>query len=400
MVLDGAFDIAFDGLALLDEQGRYLQVNPAGADILSAAASELRGRASFLPRELLGADCDDAAPTGNVTIVGRGDGTAACEIEYRYRPAGAGSHRAVAFRDVTRAQLRERQLSAFARAAETVAFGGSLRGTLDMICDEIVRSTGLAAAQILPMGEPDLRFQVHGAAPAAAFPADFGIRLDDARQRGADLKSLIALRTRGPVVARHRKSAMLASPEWEPLHDHLRHFDWDTFVSAPLLSHGRPLGALNVYYRPEHDPTDSDVAFVRSMADQAAVAVQNARLITESSDRAALDERYRLARDLHDSACQELFSLTLELRAATRALDRLRLGDDTSIRRRLELLEQLAYAALGDMRGLVYELHPTLLHVEGLVAALRREAESTVVRDDLRILVAAPDERLALATRS
>ena len=61
------------------------------------------------------------------------------------------------------------------------------------------------------------------------------------------------------------------------------------------MSHGSAIGALNVSYRPGHDPSDADVAFVGSMADQAAVAVQNARLITDSRGRAALDERYRLA---------------------------------------------------------------------------------------------------------
>ena len=52
------------------------------------------------------------------------------------------------------------------------------------------------------------------------------------------------------------------------------------------------------------------------MADQAAVAVENARLLAEVRGEAASDERHRLARELHDSACQQLFSMTLHLRAA------------------------------------------------------------------------------------
>jgi signal transduction histidine kinase len=399
----GLFDVAFDGLAVLDDRGRYLYVNPAGYEILGAAA--LEGRASFLPADALAAadksvDSADAAESTVTTVTRFCRGSADREIEFRHLPLGpeGSAGLVVAFRDVTESRLRERQLAAFARASESVAFGGSLRDTLDMICDEIVQSTGLAGGQILLIGQTDLRLQVHGAAPAATFPPDFAIRLDEARRRGAELKSLIALRTRHPVVAPHRKAEMLASREWEPLHDHLNQFEWDSFVSAPLLSHGRPIGALNVYYRPGHDPTEADVAFVGSMADQAAIAVQNARHIAESKGRAVLDERYRLARDLHDSACQELFSLTLELRAATRALDRGRLTDDASIRARLAVLEQLAYAALGDMRALVYELHPTLLHAEGLAAAVRREAESITAREPLQIQLSAPDERLPLET--
>jgi len=132
------------------------------------------------------------------------------------------------------------------------------------------------------------------------------------------------------------------------------------------------------------------------MADQAAVAVQNARLITASRGRAALEERYRLARDLHDSAGQELFSLTLELRAAHRALDHGRLSDAAGVGRRLAVLEELAYAALRDMRGLVFELHPTLLHAEGLVAAVRREAEALAARETLHTTTTLPPERLTL----
>ncbi len=404
LLLPGVFEVAFEGLAVLDERGCYRYVNPTGCDILGASSDELAGLPSFVPPDVSsparpGIDPPDAVRESSTTVArGHRGATRDRELDYRYLalPTPGWPGVVVAFRDVTEQRLRERQLAAFARAAESVAYGGSLRGTLDMICDEIVRSTGLAAGQILVIDQ-HLRLQVHGAAPAtAAFPADFALRLDEARQRGAQLKSLIALSTGRPVVAPHRKAEMLASREWEPLHEHLDEFDWDAFVSAPLLSHGRAIGALNAYYRPGHDPSDADVAFVASMADQAAVAVQNARLIADSKGRAALDERYRLARDLHDSACQELFSLTLELRAATRALDHGRLTDSAHVKGRLAVLEQLAYSALRDLRGLVFELHPTLLHAEGLVAAVRREAESAATREDLQIDLSAPNERLAL----
>ena len=382
------FDVTFEGLAVVDRHGRYVRVNPVGCDILGAQAAALEGTASFLRSD----DGKDAV-TGVTRL-----GSPNREIEYRCLPRRdpdpGGT--VVAFREVTGARVRERQFAAFARAAESVAFGGSLRSTLDMICDEIVRSTGLAAAQILLIGENDLRLQVHGAAPTTMFPPDFTLRLDEARQRGAQLKSLLALQSRRPVVAPYRKAEMLASKEWQPLHEHFTSFEWDSFASAPLVFHGRPIGALNAYYRPGHDPTEADVAFARSMADQAAVAVQNARLIAESTGRAALDERHRLARDLHDSACQELFSLTLELRAATRALDRGRLTDPASIRDRLTVLDQLAHTALSDMRELIYELHPSILHTEGLVAALCREAESITAREGLRVRISAPEERLTL----
>lgn len=400
-------DVVFDGVAVLDRNGRYLRVNPVGCRILGAGAVELEGQLSVFPAAdpiAGGAATDSLSGAGErarafqdtVTVAG-GLG-ADREIEYRRLPAGdpAGCV-IVAFRDVTDSRRHERQLAAFARAAESVAYAGSLRDTLDMICAEIVRSAGLAAAQILLIDEADLRMQIHGTAPPEAFSADFALRLDEARRRGADFKSLVALSTQRPVIDLHRKAKTLASPEWEPLHESFGDFEWDSFVSVPLLSHGRTIGVLNGFYRPGHDPAEADTAFIGSMADQAAIAVQNARLIAESKGRAALDERYRLARDLHDSACQELFSLTLELRAATKALDRGRLTEDR-VRHRLAVLENLAYTALGDLRGLVFELHPALLHGEGLAGALRREAQAVAARESLDVRVTAPGERLALST--
>jgi PAS domain S-box-containing protein len=238
VVVAGVFDVAFDGLAVLDERGRYLYVNPAGCVILGSCAEELVGLASFVPPDAT----DQVRATSTTVTWPRSGSPRDRELTYRWLELAAGRPGGVvvAFRDITEQRLRERQLAAFARAAESVAYAGSLRGTLDMICDEIVQSTGLAAGQILLIDGTDLGLQVHGAAPAAAFPPDFELRLDEARRRGAQLKSLIALSTGRPVVAPHRKPEMLASREWEPLHEHFDAFEWDSFVSAPLRSHGVP----------------------------------------------------------------------------------------------------------------------------------------------------------------
>jgi signal transduction histidine kinase len=275
-------------------------------------------------------------------------------------------------------------------------YGRSLRSTLDAISDEVVRSTGLAGAQIVLIDPSGLRMRVHGAAPVEAWPEQFTLLLEQARRRGAALDSLEAFRTRRPVVTRQRKAKLLADPAWEPLHQQLEGFEWDTFVSVPLLVRGQALGALNAYYRPGQDPDDDDVEFLTAMADQAALAVENARLLAESRDKAALDERHRLARELHDSACQQLFSLTLHIRAAQLALPGSGLGADNSIERSLRTIDQLAHAALEDMRALILELHPTLLHTQGLVAVVRDQAAAISSREGLQVRVEADDQRLEI----
>jgi signal transduction histidine kinase len=189
---------------------------------------------------------------------------------------------------------------------------------------------------------------------------------------------------------------MLADPAWQPLHDHLRGFEWDAFVSVPLVARDRPLGAMNAYYLPGQEPDDEDVRFLTSMADQAAVAADNARLFAELKGKAELEERHRLARELHDSACQELFSMNLHIRAAQLALARDRASDDDRLSRHFATIEELAQAALEDMRALVVELYPTLLHSEGLLVAVRQHAASVSAREGLKVTVHAAHDRLEL----
>ena len=179
-----------------------------------------------------------------------------------------------------------------------------------------METTDLAGAQIFLIDETGTRMRVHGAAPVDRWPSDFAVRLEDARRRGARLHSFEALRAGHPVVTRGRKAQMLADPRWAPLHDQLDSFAWEDFAAVPLVAHDRVLGALNAYYGPGYAPDDGEIAFLTAMADQAAVAVENARLVAEVRGEAALDERHRLARELHDSACQRLFSMTLHIRAA------------------------------------------------------------------------------------
>ena len=293
--------------------------------------------------------------------------------------------------DVTDVRVQRRRFTAFATAAANIAYAGSLRVTLDAICAELVDTAGLAGAQIFLVDATGTGMRVHGAAPADRWPPDFAVRLEEARSRGAELTSFAALRAGRAVVARRRKSRMLADPRWAPLHDQLDSLDWDDFVAVPLVVRGRAVGALNAYCRPGDEPDDDEVAFLTAMADQAAVAVENARLLAQVRSQAALDERHRLARELHDSACQRLFSMTLHLRAAqlTRSPD---VPDPV-----LQTLDELAHAALDDMRALIFELHPTLLETHGLVSAVREQAASIGRRGGPAVTVDGPDERLDLA---
>ncbi|WP_198541385.1 histidine kinase [Parafrankia soli] len=389
-----------EGIAVVDEDGLYHYVNPAGCRILGASPEELPGRSAFR-RDTAGNGHRpaSAAPVGGEHAIPtvrlrRPDGR---WVELEYHDTSivvAGRDFAlVTFRDVTEARRRERQLAAFGRTASSVAFSGSLRKALEVIAGEVVRATGTAGTQIVTMDPVDHGFRLIGLAGFPEDTDDFAVRLEQCRQRGARLRMVEAVRTRSVVIARHRKAEIMRDPAWEPLHGQMGRLDWDSFVAVPLFVRDQAVGVLNAFYPPQHDPGDSDIAFLSTMADQAAVAVQNARLLADSKGRAALEERHRIARDLHDSIQQELFSMTLHVRALQLSIDRL--GDtQPSIRRSVTELLELSQSTVSDMRSLIFELRPAVLREQGLVEAVRRYAATVAARKDLRIDVHAGADRL------
>jgi len=112
-------------------------------------------------------------------------------------------------------------------------------------------------------------------------------------------------------------------------------------------------------------------------------------------ERAAL-ERQRIARDLHDSVSQSLFSTTLHVRTAQHALAREGLDATGPVDEELSEIGQLTRDALAEMRALIFELRPGALAEEGLVAALTKQASALSARKELVIEVDGPDERLPL----
>ena len=100
----------------------------------------------------------------------------------------------------------------------------------------------------------------------------------------------------------------------------------------------------------------------------------------QAEELAAVQERTRLARDLHDSAAQTLFGLTLSAEAASRALAR---GEQPIAAAHLRETQESARRALAELRLLVFELRPTSLSEDGLAASLRTRLEAVERRAGL-----------------
>ncbi|TVT18790.1 GAF domain-containing sensor histidine kinase [Amycolatopsis acidiphila] len=273
----------------------------------------------------------------------------------------------------------QRRLAAIARAASSVADAASLSVTLDVVAREVMQATHIAAVQILRVEQGSMRV-----AGKAGFTDadDFAERLEECRQLGARLVFVEAFERTERIVVLHRKAAVLADPRWAPLHVIMGAPEWDSFVAVPLVVRGRAVGVLNAYYSPGEDPGDETLEFLDAMADQAATAVDSADLLARSRLEAQLEERARLARELHDSVVQQVFSMRMHAKAL-----RAQVGAATpeQVRGVADELLGLAQNALADLRGLVLQLHPLELAGRDLVAAVRTLAESVQAASGVRI---------------
>ncbi|WP_078856265.1 ATP-binding protein [Streptomyces sp. NRRL F-5065] len=392
-----------DGLAVVDEHGRFLRLNAAAVALCARPAAELVGRPA--PFDIaLGFTAgspgllDDGAAEQMCTWT-PGSGPAR-EFAYRTRPLpGEPPRTVVAFRDVSAERHRQRRVAAIARTAAKLASEGSLTAMLDALAQEVLRADMLAAVQILTLDESGESLQIMG---SAGFPrrSDFFDLLMACRDRGATLRMLDAFELAEPVVIADRGDAIQADPAWEPLHAHMGALRWDWFASVPLLLRGRAIGIINAYFAPGQVVGRQTLEFLEAMADQAAVAVDYVALLRDERELARREERQRLARDLHDSIVQQVFSISMQAKVMGVLGARTDTVPADSVRRIADEVGALSKTVLTDLRAMVHELRPSLSTQLGLEEAVRALTESTTNRTGLRfdLVVGAGLEQIGAET--
>jgi signal transduction histidine kinase len=389
-----------DGIAVLDVDRRYVYVNPPGCRILGATAERLAGQpAPFLPAIEAGpgpaAEPHDSG--ARLVVVSAADGSRR-ELEYTESTLELGDSGwiAVIFRDVSETQRQQRRLAAFARTASSLAYAGSLQTVLDRVAAEVVPASGVVACAIVLIDPETHEFRMAG---TAGHRDDYLQHLEEARRLGAPLIAWRAYESRQPLVRRDVQLNIGDDPRRSPMREIVREAAWHSVVAVPLVVRDEGLGVLTGHYS-EGEPTDADISFLTAIADQTAVAVHNARLFAELESKAALEERHRLARELHDSVSQALFSMTLQARAVQLATQRQ--GEDAQrlVVRGVTELRELTQGALAEMRALIFQLRPGALHEEGLVAAVRKHAAAVAARADLEVRVNSAEDRLPLTERA
>jgi signal transduction histidine kinase len=117
--------------------------------------------------------------------------------------------------------------------------------------------------------------------------------------------------------------------------------------------------------------SDGDQALIETFAAHAALALENARLHERSRELSIVEERNRLARELHDAVTQKLFGVVLAAESGTALLDR----DVNQAAAQLALVRDLAREAMEELRSVIVHLRPAALESQGLAVALGKHVD-------------------------
>jgi signal transduction histidine kinase len=138
-------------------------------------------------------------------------------------------------------------------------------------------------------------------------------------------------------------------------------------IGLPMGTGAGPLGALGL--RATVTPGAEMTALLMAIGNQVGLALSTARLSEEGREMAVLEERARLAREIHDTLAQQLTGIVIQLEAAQALVNR---DPDRSLPA-LASAQELARSALAEARRSVWDLRPTPLSSTGLVAAVEHE---------------------------
>ncbi|HMC52964.1 MAG TPA: GAF domain-containing sensor histidine kinase [Acidimicrobiales bacterium] len=269
-----------------------------------------------------------------------------------------------------------RALSAVSDAVLGIA--GDL--SLDVILERLVGTAReLVDARYAALGVPDedgtgfARFITAGMSDAeieamGPLPRTHGLL-------GAMLTDTAPFRT-GDITADRRFRGW-----WPSTHPRMR-----SFLGVPVVFKGDVIAAFYLTDKVTgREFTEADEQLVGVLSAHAAVLIEHARLYEESRELSVLDERNRLARDLHDAITQSLFSLRLTIETAASLVD----GDPGGAHAELDRAGALVESLFGELRSLIFELRPPALAADGLAATVRKHLDVVGRANDLAVEVSA-----------
>ncbi|HEY3342392.1 MAG TPA: PAS domain S-box protein [Anaerolineae bacterium] len=386
------FENTTDGMLIIDIQGRLVEANPASCAMHGYTHDEF---IKLSPRSIIQQDYwkifDDYMSkvysgqefSAQVMNVRKDGSTFYVEVRGAAITYGGKPHVLGVVRDITermqayqvleqRVTERTRELTALLEVSHNVASTLELQPLLSLILDQLKSVLDYSGASIF-IREGDKVVNVEYRGPV---PVEEVMKVNIARRSGVQE----VLQRHVPVIIDDvhadtpiARDFMDSGGEYmQTSFNYIR-----SWMGVPLMSKEWVIGVLCLdhdrpnYYTPQH------ARLALAIANQAAIAIENARLYEQAQQLAVLEERQRLARELHDSVSQALYGIALGARTASTLLAR----DPAKVSEPLNYVLGLAEAGLAEMRALIFELRPESLETEGLVAALSKQAAALHARN-------------------
>jgi len=399
------FEAVGDGVALTDLEGNIVEVNPAFCEMHGFTRQELIGMSirALAPSEL---DAEVDAYTQTLAkgqsffthgLAVRRDGSVfpvavrGTRVIYRGAPHALGIVRDISAQVRALEWLEQRvgertaELAALLDISHTVASTLELGPLLALILEQLKTLIDYRGAAIVMRENDALRMLDYRGpmtrAQAAAAYADLGSAT--LHQRVVAARQTVIV---NDIYADTPEAAALRAWGGARLDTELAYLR--AWMGVPLVLQERAVGMLAISHDQPHYFTLHHAQLAQIIANQAAIAMENARLYDQARRLAAVEERQRLARDLHDSVSQALYGIELGAQTARELL-----GDaESPLQEPIEYIQALAQAGLAEMRALIFDLRPEALANEGLVGGLKKQAAFLRARHRLDVRAQFCDE--------
>ena len=306
-------------------------------------------------------------------------------VQFRGKPAILG-----VIRDITgdvkaielleqRVEQRTQELSTLLRISENVSSTLDLSELLDLIIEQLKSVIDHAAASILVVEGDALVMIGHRNHETGGPPNEVRYPFD---RIGTLWNGLVT--ADGVIIGDLRRDTSPLALIFKELTGYDR-IGGPSFIQAvmmtPLVVRGAAIGLFSITSRELNGFSERDLMLANAIGRHAAIAIENARLFEQAQGKAALEERQKLARELHDSVSQALYGIALGAQTARKLLDR----DPMLAVEPVDYVLSLAEGGLAEMRALIFELRPESLESEGLIAALSKQTNALSARYQINV---------------
>ena len=381
-----------EGVLLTTHDGAILAANPEACRLLGRSEAELRemgGANIFDPTDPRLADAlAERTRTGRVrkelTFL-RQDGTP-FPVEMSsglFRAENGEVRSSIVFRDISerihsyqwlehRVTERTSAITALLEVSRHAVSGVDLRSLFSIILTQLKKVVDYAGAGIAIVEDGELRILSYRGTIAREKMLNRAIPLD------RDSGYLQVITRQEPVIIRDCwadtpwMSGVRASFSGETLDLVAAAQGW---LGVPVRCDEDPIGLLWLEHGQPGFLTEDHARLAIGFAEMAALAIRSERLNQRALQVTALEERQKLARDLHDSVSQALYCVVLGARTGQAQVES---RDPVQAQQALDFVLSQAEVAFANMRELIFEYRPDALDTEGLIPAIIRQI------DDLR----------------